>query len=394
MPLTEKTIKHALPADRPRKLFDGGGLHLLITPQGGKYWRYRYRFAGKDCTLALGVYNKISLREARQRHRDAQSLLNRGIDPLLYKREQRQGKARQANFERIAREWYAHQKPAWKNAQHVQQVIGSLERYAFPAIGKKGMDSILPTDILALLNAMADKPETASRVKQRISAVFDFAIQTGRATHNPAAAAPKIVRSADKRVKHHPALPVTEIGTFLRCLEKYPNRKTALLLRLLVLTLTRSGEVRYGEWSEIHGNEWHIPAERMKMGMAHTVPLSDWALETLAELRQLNIHDSPYFATNRLNRPLNCVALSKAMQRMGYGDKAVPHGFRAMGSSILNESGQWNPDAIERQLAHRERNKIRAAYNRAEYLEERQRMMQWYSDYLRQCWQQKYSGNR
>ena len=154
--------------------------------------------------LPLGVYNKISLREARQRHRDAQSLLNRGIDPLVHKREQRQVKARQASFERIAREWYAHQKPAWKNAQHVQQVIGSLERYAFPGIGKKGMDSILPTDILAILNAMNDKPETASRVKQRISAVFDFAIQTGRATHNPAAAAPKIVRSADKRVKHHP----------------------------------------------------------------------------------------------------------------------------------------------------------------------------------------------
>ena len=112
MPLTEKTIKHALPADRPRKLFDGGGLHLLITPQGGKYWRYRYRFAGKDCTLALGVYNKISLREARQRHRDAQSLLNRGIDPLVHKREQRQGKARQVGFEHIAREWYTHQKPA------------------------------------------------------------------------------------------------------------------------------------------------------------------------------------------------------------------------------------------------------------------------------------------
>ena len=270
----------------------------------------------------------------------------------------------------------------------MQQVIGSLERYAFPAIGKKGMDSILPTDILALLNAMADKPETASRVKQRISAVFDFAIQTGRATHNPAAAAPKIVRSADKRVKHHPSLPVAEIGTFLRSREEYPNRKTALLLRLLVLTLTRSGEVRYGAWSEIHDNEWHIPAARMKMGMAHTVPLSDWALETLAELRQLNDHGGPYFATNNLNRPLNCVALSKAMQRMGYGDRAVPHGFRAMGSSILNESGQWNPDAIERQLAHRERNKVRAAYNRAEYLEERQRMMQWYSDYLRQRWQQ------
>ena len=154
-----------------------------------------------------------------------------------------------------------------------------------------------------------------------------------------------------------------------------------------MLTLTRSGEVRRGEWTEISGDTWHIPAEKMKMGLAHTVPLSDWALETLNELRRLNRYGSPYFVTGNRNQPLGDMTLSVAMQRMGYGGRAAPHGFRAMGSSILNESGQWNPDAIERQLAHRESNQVRAAYNRAEYLDERRRMMQWYGEYLRQCWQ-------
>ena len=178
-------------------------------------------------------------------------------------------------------------------------------------------------------------------------------------------------------------MPAAEIPTFFQRLERYPNRKTALALRLLILTLTRSGEVRLGQWAELHGDQWHIPAERMKMGIAHMVPLSDWALATLDELRALNRYNSPYFITGNRNQPLSDTTLSLAMKRMGYGGRAVPHGFRAMGSSILNESGQWNPDAIERQLAHREGNQVRAAYNRAEYLEERQRMMQWYADYLR-----------
>ena len=383
MPLTEITIRQAKPTERPRKLFDGGGLYLLITPQGCKYWRYRYRFAGKDRTLSLGAYREVSLKQARQLHREAKSLLYQGIDPLARQQEQRQGYGGQATFARIAREWYEYQRPAWKNAKHAQQVIHTLEQYAFPHIGNKAIDAIPATDILAVLKILNDRPETASRLKQRISAVFDFAIQTGRATFNPAASAPKIVRSADKRVKHHPALPFAGIGTFLRELDNYANRKTALALRLLILTLTRSGE-----WTEISGNTWHIPAEKMKMGLAHTVPLSDWALETLDELRSLNRYGSPYFVTGNRNQPPSDTTLSLAMQRMGYGGRAVPHGFRAMGSSILNESGLWNPDAIERQLAHSEANKVRAAYNRAEYLDERRRMMQWYGEYLRQRWQE------
>lgn len=383
MKLTEKTIKHAEANGRIRKLFDGGGLHLFITPKGGKYWRYRYRFHGQDCTLSLGVYPKISLKKARQLHRDAQTLLDQGINPHAHKQQQKQTARKQDSFEKIAREWYAHQKPAWKNAKHAQQVINTLTQYAFPQIGDMPIDDIPATAILTILTPLADKAETASRLKQRISSVFDFAIRTGRATLNPAASAPKITRSGHNRVRHQPSLPKAEIGEFFRRLECYPNRKTVLALRLLILTLARSGEVRQGQWVELHGNEWHIPGERMKMGLPHIVPLSDWALETLEELRDLNRFDSPFFVTGNRNRPMSDMTLSMAMKRMGYGGRAVPHGFRAMGSTILNESGLWNPDAIERQLAHREANKIRAAYNRAEYLEERQKMMQWYADYIR-----------
>ncbi|SUO93014.1 tyrosine-type recombinase/integrase [Suttonella ornithocola] len=177
---------------------------------------------------------------------------------------------------------------------------------------------------------------------------------------------------------------IARIGEFFQRLEGYTNRKTQLALQLLILTLTRSGELRHGQWIEIIDKDWHIPAERMKMKRPHIVPLSDWALEILAEMRSLNKYGSPYFVTGNRNQPLSDMTLSKAMERLGYKGIAVPHGFRAMGSSVLNESGLWNPDAIERQLAHAESNAVRAAYNRAEYLDERRKMLQWYSDFIHQ----------
>lgn len=258
MRLTEFAIKHAQPSEKIRKLFDGGGLHLFITPQGGKYWRYRYRHQGKDCTLSLGTYPKITLKNARQCHREAQSLLEQGINPHDEKQRQKrkagQATSRQLTFEHIAREWYGHQRPQWKNAKHAQQVINTLVQYVFPVIGQLPIDDVPPVAVFNLLAELKDKAETATRVKQRINAVFTFAIQTGRATTNPAQSAPKIIRGAENSVQHHPALPKNELGSFLAKLEGYANRKTALALRLLVLTLTRSGELRYGRWEEIKGD--------------------------------------------------------------------------------------------------------------------------------------------
>lgn len=229
------------------------------------------------------------------------------------------------------------------------------------------------------MEKLHDRPETASRVKH-MRAVFDYATQTDRIARNPAVGLPKIFRGI---VKKQHALPISELGEFFSRLESYGNRQTILALRLLILTMTRSGELRFGQWQELNGNEWHIPGERMKMKRPHIVPLSDWALETLEELRCLRRNNSPYFVIGNRNTPLSDTTLSIAMKRLGYAGRAVPHGFRATASTAMNESGLWNPDAIERQLAHIDENAVRAAYNRAEYLEERHLMMQWWADFIR-----------
>lgn len=379
MKLTETLIRSLSLPSKPKKLFDGGGLYLYLTP-AGKYWRYKYRFWGKERTLALGVYPEISLKKARNEHIKAKLLISNGRDPVEEKKRLKReiGGIYKNTFAEIAREWYALQRPKWKNKKHAQQVINTLEMYVNPLIGHIPIDSVLPLAIFDVLKSISDKPETANRVKQRISAVFEHAILTGRATHNPASSMPKIIKN---QINHHPALPKERIPEFFSRLALYPNRTTQLALRLLILTFVRVGELRQGEWNEIRGNEWHIAAEKMKMKRPHIVPLSDWALETLDELKTLS--QTNLIITGNKNKMMSDNTLSVAMKRMGYTGIAVPHGFRSLASSVLNESGLWNPDAIERQLAHKEANTIRAAYNRAEYLEERHRMMQWYSDQIR-----------
>lgn len=381
MKLTDIMIRTIPLPDKPKKLFDGGGLYLFLT-FSGKYWRYKYRFYGKERTLAIGVYPEVSLKSARTAHMTAKVLLSNGIDPIMDKKrlkQERQKEVSNNTFAEIAREWHELKRPEWKNAKHAQQVINTLETYAFPLIGHIPITSILPLAVFDVLKSISDKPETANRLKQRINAVFEHAILTGRTTYNPASSMPKMLK---KQVEHHPALPQELIPDFFRQLDFYSNRTTQLALQLLVLTFVRVGELRQAEWSEIKGNEWHIPAEKMKMERPHIVPLSDWALEILAELKSLKTHPNWIFVSNR-NKPISDNTLSVAMKRLGYKNIAVPHGFRSLASSILNESGLWNPDAIERQLAHKDPNKIRAAYNRAEYLEERHRMMQWYADNIK-----------
>lgn len=383
MRLTEAIIRTMPLPKKPRKVFDGGGLYLLLTPSG-KYWRYRYRFYGKERTLALGVYPEVGLKSARHAHREAKVMLGNGIDPITNKKRLKSEKRAMLGntFAEIAREWHELKLPEWKNAKHAQQVINTLETYAFPLIGHIPVSAILPLSVFDVLKSVSDKPETANRLKQRINAVFEHAILTGRATFNPAASMPRIVK---RQKEHQPALPKELIPEFFYRLSLYPNRMTQLALQLLILTFVRVGELRQGEWSEIQNNEWHIPAEKMKMKRPHIVPLSDWSLEILAELKSLNNTENlRWIILGNKKQPMSDNTLAVAMKRMGYKDIAVPHGFRAMASSILNESGLWNPDAIERQLAHKEANKVRAAYNRAEYLEERHRMMQWYADFIKE----------
>lgn len=370
-----------LPA-KAYKLFDGGGLFLHVTPSG-RYWRYRYRYAGKDKVLSIGVYPRIGLKDARMAHMAAKADLAAGIDPGVRKKRSKRQTERISGmtFEAIAREWHSMMLPNWSNPKHGQQVINTLQTYVFPSIGGLTPDEITPPDVLEVLKTLQDKKETAVRVKQRINAVFDYAIQIGRTKINPAQAMPKIGQG--KVVEHHLSLPEALLDDFFQKVEEYPYQSVKHGLKLLLLTFVRPGELRRAEWSEIQGNEWHIPPEKMKMRLPHIVPLSGWALDILDALREINQSNSPYVIPAKNGQMLNDSAFSIAMKKMGYQGIAVPHGFRSMASSILNQSGLWNVDAIERQLAHKEPNKIRAAYNRAEYLNERHEMMNWYSDYIK-----------
>ena len=383
--LTNKEIENLpTPKKGSKKYLDHRGLCLRIFSNGTKRWIYRYSYYGKQKELALGIYPFISLKQARIKHSQAMQLLAEGKDPCTEKQREKQQKKAEIlrlgnTFAEIANQWYEIQlkNNIWKNKKHGQQVINTLKTYAFPYFGNQPVENIKPYQIYeALLNNISKK-ETIIRTKQRIKAVFDYAIFTERCTYNPVASVPKITKDA---ANHQPALPKEKLPEFFRKLEAYDSPTVRLAIKFLIITFVRSGELRLGEWSEIKGNEWHIPKEKMKMKRPHIVPLSNWALEILEELKSYSKNNLIIHGARK--RPLSDNALSIALRRMGYKGIATPHGFRAMASTILNESGLFTPDAIERQLAHAEQNKIRDAYNRGDYLEERHRMMQWYSDYI------------
>jgi integrase len=387
MALTDRAIQtRAKPADRPFKLFDGHGLFLLVKPNSARYWRLQYRMAGKQKLLALGVYPQVSLREAREKQADARKLIRNGIDPVEAKREQKRTlKAQSENsFESIAREWHEQNEGRWAH-HHAFVVLRSLQREVFPTLGTKPIREITAPMLLETIKRTEKRGalEVASRVLQRVNAVFRYAIQTGRATYNPAA---DLVGSLKTRkVTHRAALSRAELPEFLTKLNAYDgHRITRLAMKLMALTFVRSSELRGARWEEFDFEraEWRIPAERMKMGTEHIVPLSRQAVAVIEELRPITGRYELLFPNrNNLNKPMSENALIYAMYRMGYHSKATVHGFRATASTILHELGFW-PDVIERQLAHAERNSVRAAYHRSEYLEERRRMMQAWADYL------------
>jgi integrase len=386
MPLTDRSIQtKAKPTDRAFKLFDAHGLFLLVKPNGGRYWRLQYRIAGKQKLLALGVYPEVSLKEARDKQADARKLLRNGVDPAEAKRAQkRQRKAQSENsFEAIAREWHGKQ-GRW-TANHAARVLSSLEKEVFPSIGARLIHEITPVEILETVRKVEkrDALDVASRILQRVSSVYRYAIQTGRVTYNPAA---DLVGSLKTRkVTHRAALSRADLPEFLSKLQNYDGQPvTRLALHLVVLTFVRSRELRGARWDEFDFDraEWRIPAERMKMSSEHIVPLSRQAIAVLDELKPLTgSYELVFPNQNNLTRPMSENTLLYAMYRMGYHSKATVHGFRATASTILNEMGH-RPDVIERQLAHAERNKVRAAYHRSEYLEDRRRMMQAWADYL------------
>lgn len=394
MPLTDTSCRNAKPSPDGKdiKLSDGGGLFLQVRPTGAKYWRLNYRYLGKQKTLALGVYPTTSLKDARDGREEAKRLLAQDIDPSLHKQQTKAtSKETAANsFEVIAREWLTKQTPTW-SAGTTTRMTRSFEADLFPYLGRRPIAEISAPELLAVLRKIEGRGavETAHRVKQRAGEVFRYAIATGRADRDPTpdlkGALPPVKQKNFAAIKDPKG-----IGALLRAIDGYQG--TAVVkaaLSLAPLVFVRPGNLRQAEWKEIDldAATWRIPAEKMKSGEPHIVPLPSQAIAILREIKKLTgqrpeLQPFVFPSARAGGRPMSDNAILVALRIMGIPkDEMTGHGFRHMASTILHEQG-WNSDVIERQLAHGERNKVKAAYNHAKYLPERIRMMQAWADYL------------
>jgi len=384
--LSDTLVRNSKPRTKPYKVFDGEGLFLLVTPAGGRYWRLKYVFDGKEKLLALGVYPDVSLASAREGRAEARKLLAAGKDPGAARKEAKRLEiASNANtFEGVAREWYAKREHEWApGSLHCKRIY--LEKHLLPKLGERPIVAITAPELLSILRVIEGRGtlDTARRVMQMCGQIFRYAIATGRAERNPV---PDLRGAlATPVVKHHSFLQANELPEFLKHLAEYDGGlQTKLALRLLLLTFVRTNELRGADWAEIDWEkaDWRIPAVRMKMKQLHIVPLSRQAVDILRELKELT--GGQRFVFPNQHNPATFMSentMLYALYRMGYHSRATGHGFRSTASTILNEH-EFRPDVIERQLAHGERNKVRAAYNHAQYLPERRRMMQWWADYL------------
>lgn len=388
MPLTDAGIRKARPTDKPQKLADGGGLYLLLNPNGSRWWRYKYRFEGKEKLLSLGTYPETSLAEAREKHAAARKRLQAGTDPGAHRKaEKAAGAERAANsFAVVAEEWLAKQTGKMSPATY-EKARWTFDTLVNPWIGNRSIADIDAPEMLKLLQRIEERGahETAHRTKQRCGQIFRYAIATGRAKHDPTADLKGALTPV--AVKHRAAITdPTKVGELLRAIESYTGSlvvRTAL--KLAPLLFVRPGELRQAEWAEfdLDNVQWRIPGSKMKMREEHIVPLPSQAVAILHELHPLTGSGRYVFPGERSRqRPMSDAAVNAALRRMGFDkDTMTGHGFRAMASTCLNEMG-WAPDVIERQLAHAERNKVRAAYNRASHIAERRKMMQAWADYL------------
>lgn len=378
--LTDSLVRSAKRSDHPRKLSDGGGLHLLVAPNGGRYWRYSYRFEGRQKTLALGVYPDVGLAKARERRRDAKQLLIDGIDPAAEKRTS--GKT----FEVVAREWHDHWK-AGRHERHAHYVLKRLEADIFPEIGSLPLAEI-PTSAFRNAVQKIEKRgalDVAKRVLQTCSQIMRYAVANDLTMRNPVAdVKPGDVLKPHKR-RNFPRIDAKDLPKLLDAIDSYVGAEhTRLALQLMSLTFVRTSELIGGRWSEFDTKaaRWNIPAERMKMKTPHIVPLSKQSLELLEKLAKISFDRELVFPGD-LNpaKPMSNNTILFALYRMGYRGRMTGHGFRAVASTILHEQG-WPHEHIELQLAHQERDDTSAAYNHALYLKPRAEMMQAWADHL------------
>lgn len=385
MALTDAELRNLT---EPGKHFDGGGLYLELTKSGGRYWRLKYRHGGKEKRLAFGVYPGVTLKAARDLATVARKVLKDGGDPgELRKAEKARAVHESVNtLEAVACDWMKHQAARW-DVETAARIRASLEADIFKPLGSRPLASIKPGEIMAAVKVIETRgaADQAGRVLQRVKAVYRWAVIHERIQSNPMLDLVPSEILQPRQVKHRAAMSDKELPEFLTKLAAYDgDPHTLYALRLLILTATRPGETRGARWAEfdLDAAVWVIPPERMKMRVEHRVPLSTQALEVLRTMQTFSsgrelVFPSPYYTS----KPLSENTFNSALARMGYKNTATAHGFRALFSTVANECG-WNPDVIERQLAHKEANEIRSAYHRSTYLKDREKLMQWWGDYL------------
>jgi integrase len=381
MALTELACKSAKPKDKPIKMSDSGGLYLHIMSNGAKYWRIQYRFNGKQKLLAAGVYDTVSLVEARKRRDEAKELLAQNIDPSLAKQQRKQLAALdQGNtFEKVALSWIEHMRDGWSPIT-TKHTTRRLEMNLYPQIGKAALKDITPQILLAAMKKIE------SRGAHEIGQIFRYAIVNGITDRNPAQDLKGALRP--QKTGHYASIETKELPELLHALERNDARlytQTRLAIKFLLLTFVRTTEMIQATWSEIDFDEkeWRIPAARMKMRKPHIVPLSRQCIAILKELKEANVSGEwvfPSMAHPRKHMSNGTVLL--ALKRMGYAGRMTGHGFRALAMTTLKERLNYPHDIIDRQLAHAHRNKVDAAYDRAQFLPQRKKMMQEWADYV------------
>lgn len=387
MKLSEAKIRNLKPKNKAYKMGDGDGLYIFVKPTGRKYWRMKYFYENKEKVLSIGVYPEISLAEAREKRFEVRKMKANGVDPATAIREQKQQKSIESSnsFQSVALEWHENRVSSW-TPYYAKQLKQRLEKDVFPKIGHRPISAITAKEILQMAQAIEERNayDIAHRAVQICGQIFQYAIITDRAEDNPAPALRGALKTRPQT--HHAYLGANELPAFMEKLETYDGGiQTKLAIKLILLTFVRTTELRAAKWSEIDfdSNEWRIPAERMKMRMPHIVPLSSQAVKIFNTLKKLNGQREHVFPSAQ--SPHKCMSNNTmlfALYAMGYKKRATVHGFRATASTVLNESDLFGRDVIERQLAHQERSRVRAAYDHAEHLPARRKMMQWWGDYV------------
>ncbi|EAQ2079271.1 tyrosine-type recombinase/integrase [Salmonella enterica] len=386
MKLTARQISTAKPTEKPYKLSDGGGLYLLVNPNGSRYWRMKYRYAGKEKLLSIGVYPDVTLAEARDKRTQAKRILAAGDDPSEVKQAEREAKNLAVNnsFELLALEWHEHKKPNWSSG-YADDIMEYLRKDIFPYIGKKAITDIKPINMLSVLKKMEERGvlDKLKKTRQACRQIFTYAIITGRAEFNPVTDLAGALKTPKQQ--HFPHLMPTQIGPFIHAVNTYSGSKvTRIATLLLMYTSVRTIELRASEWTEfdLDNDLWQIPKERMKMRRPHLVPLSRQVKSHLLELKKITGWGKYVFpGRNDAHKPMSEASINQVIKRIGFAGKVTGHGFRHTMSTILHEKG-FNSAWIEAQLAHADRNTIRGTYNHAQYLDGRREMLQWYADYL------------